>query len=194
MSNRIIQSIKALDLEEKVLNGSACLAIVGTFLPWFSGEWLGAEASSTFSGFGFFTSFLGLCVFLLLITTVCIVLVPALGGPVIVKKRHRDAVRLILSSQAAVLTLAALSVLTRITFEFSRMEIRFGIYLTLIGSLIAALYSFLRLQEYRRLHERGFFRHPEDTAPPPEQEAVVAPPPPPPPPPAPEADEHRLYP
>lgn len=194
MFRRILQSIKALDLEEKILNGFVCIAIFGTFMPWMTGEWLGTEEVSSYSGFGFFTSFLGLCVFLLLVATIVITIVPALGGPVIVRKRHRDVVRLILCSQAAVLVLAALSVLTRITFEFSRMEIRFGIYITIIGSLVAALYAFLRFQEHRRDQAQGFFRHPEDSAAPPEKKEASTPPPPPPPPAAPEAEEHRLYP
>ncbi len=194
MANRIIQSIKTLDLEERILNGAVCVAILGLFMPWITGEWLGTEEASSYTGFGFFTAFLGFCVFLLLAVTLALTLVPALGGPVLVRKRHRDLVRLILCSQAGVLTLAALSVLTRITFEFSRMEIRFGIYVTIIGSIVAALYAFLRFQEFRREMAQGFFRHPEDHAAPPEKKEDRAPPPPPPPPPAPEAEEHRLYP
>lgn len=194
MANRIIQGLKTLDLEERILNGAAGVAILGVFMPWISGEWLGTEESVSYTGFGFFTAFLGICAFLLLVATLTITLVPALGGPVLVRKRHRDIVRLILCSQAAVLTLASLSVLTRITFEFSRMEIRFGVYVTIIASCVAALYAFLRFQEFRREMSQGFFRHPEDKAAPPEKKEVIATPPPPPPPPAPEAEEHRLYP
>jgi hypothetical protein len=185
MFRRILQSIKGLDLEERILNGAACIGILGIFMPWISGEWLGTEDASSYSGFGFFTSVLGFAAFLLLAFTIAIVLVPALGGPVFIRKRHRDLVRMILCSQAAVLVLASLSVLTRVTFEFSRMQIRFGIYITLIGCAVAAFYAFLRFQEFRREQAQGFFRHPEDHAAPPEKKEAIVPPPPPPPPPAP---------
>ena len=35
------------------------LAAFGVFLPWMSGDWLGGD-SVTYSGFGFYTSYLGL--------------------------------------------------------------------------------------------------------------------------------------
>lgn len=194
MPNRVFQTFKALELEEKILNGAAIISLIGVFLPWISGEWLGAEAESNYSGFGFFTSFLGLVTFFLLVILLAITVVPTLGGPVLIRKKHRDFVRLLLSSQAAVLVLASLSVLTRITFEFSRMHVRFGIYITLIGCIITSLYSFLRFHAYRSETAHGFFRHPEDTAEPPEKQEMMAPPPPPPPPAPPAVEDHRLFP
>ena len=104
MANRILQGWKTLDLEERILNGSACVAILGVFMPWVTGEWLGTEDASSYTGFGFFTAYLGFFVFALLAVSLALTLVPALGGPVLVRKRHRDLVRLILCSQAGILT------------------------------------------------------------------------------------------
>lgn len=195
MASPIVRNLQALDLEEKILNGAAFLTLVGLFLPWISGEWMGGE-SRLHTGFGFFTSFLGFATFLIVATVLAITVVPACGGPVLVKKRHRDLVRLCLAAQSSILVISMLSVLTRITFEFPRLEIRFGVYVSLIGSVVMALYAFLRLQEFRRQQSQAVFHHPEAVAPKPaeEQENFANPIPPPPPPPAPKAEDHRLFP
>ena len=193
MNTRIIRSLLTLELEEQILNIGVIIGMVGVFLPWLSGEWLGGD-SITYSGFGFYTSFLGIGIFLLLLSLLAITVVPLSGGPVLIKKRHKDLVRFCLSLEATILVLAALSVLTKVTFELSRMEVRFGIYICLIGNLVALLYAFLRLQEQRKSQAQELFHHPEDQVLPSAKETYVPPPPPPPPPPAPAPEEHRLYP
>ncbi len=193
MVTRVLRVISTLDLEEQILNSGAMIAMVGVFLPWLSGEWLGGD-EVIYSGLGFYTSFLGLVIFLLHAFILLITAVPLTGGPVLIRKRYRELVRLCAALQATILVLAALSVLTKVTFEFSRMEVRFGIYVCLIGSLVAVLYAFLRLQEQRRSQVQELFHHPEDFSVPPAREgAAVPPPPPPPPPPAPEPEEHRIF-
>jgi hypothetical protein len=193
MPSRIVRSVLALETEEQILNIGALTAIVGMFLPWISGEWLGGDAV-TYTGFNFFTSYLGLVSFLLLVFLLCITFVPLAGGPVIVRKRHRETVRLCLVSASTLLVLAALSVLMKVSFEFQRLEMRFGIYVTLIGCLVALIYAILRFQEYRKSIAQELFRHPEDQRPQHEQKESFAAPPPPPPPPPPAPEEHRLYP
>ena len=94
------------------------------------------------------------------------------------------------------LVLAALSVLTRVTYEFRGLSIRYGVYFALVCALISALYAFLQWQEERRREVQDLFHHPEDAvhvAPPaqPDLRAQHAPPPPPPPPPLP-PEEHNL--
>ncbi len=193
MPPRFLRGFAALETEEQILNAGSLVAIVGVFLPWMSGEWLGGERVN-YWGFEFYTSILGFSVFLLHFFLLIITLVPLLGGPVLIRKRHREAVRLAASGAAALLILAALSVLMNVTLEFTRMEMRFGIYVSLIGSLVALLYSFLRFQEMRKQQVQELFHHPEDrTVPRENTETYVAPPPPPPPPP-PAPEEHRLYP
>lgn len=203
MQPRFLRALSILDVEEKILNGSALLGMLCVFFPWISGEWLRSDTitsvsfnfNASFNGFGFFTSFMGFTVFLLFGAIVTITLAPLLGGPVIVKKRYREYVRTSLSALTTVLVLAALSVLTNVTFEFSRMEVRFGIYLTLIASIVTLIYASLRLFEQRRAQVQELFHHPEDVhTPDTRRENAPPPPPPPPPPPAPEPEEHRLYP
>lgn len=193
MAPQFGKQLKALDLEEKILNGSSLLAVLCIFLPWISGEWLGNE-QATYSGFGFFTSFLGIAIFLLQFFLLLVTIIPLVGGPVFIRRRYREWVRVIAASQSFVLALAALSVLLNITLEFSRMQIRFGLYLTLVATAGSTVYALLRLHDQRSNASQDVFSHPDDAGRElPEHEVNVAPPPPPPPP-APEPEEHRLYP
>lgn len=148
MARHIVQNAVRLPLEEKILNTGAIIAIVCVFFPWVAGEWLGGK-HVTYSGLGFFTSFIGLGILLLHVYVLLITLIPLTGGPAIVKRRNKHGVRLFATILASVLTIAAWSVLTKFTFEF-RLQISFGLYGTLIGSLISALYAFLLFQDHRK--------------------------------------------
>lgn len=191
MHSRILRSLINLEIEERVLNVGAAVALSSVFLPWFSGEWLGGEYRFH-TGFGFYTSFLGLAVFLSNALIIALTIVPLAGGPIIVRKRHREALRLLLSASASLLVIAALSVLMKASFDFPRMEVRFGVYFCLIGNLVTLFEAILRFLEQKRFSAQELFHHPEDGIPPDRKETLVPPPPPPPPPPAPE--EHPLYP
>lgn len=181
-----------IELEERILNGAALVSLISVFLPWLSGEWLGGD-SVTYTGFGFYTSFIGIAVFILLLFILLITFLPLLGGPILVRRKHREGIRLYLALQVSVLLLASLSVLTKVTYEFSRIEIRFGIYLALIGSIIVSIYAFLRWQEERKSDVPGVFHHPEDPVAINERpESFHTPPPPPPPPPL-QPEEYHLH-
>ncbi len=193
MQSRILRSLLSLELEERILNAGAVVAAGSVFLPWFSGEWLGGEYR-LHTGFGFYTSFLGLAVFLLNALLTAMTLVPLVGGPMLVRKRYRELLRLLLSTAASLLILSALSVLMKATFDFPRMEVRFGVYFCLIGNLVALFETVLRFLGQRRSSAQELFHHPEDGAPVDRKETLAPPPPPPPPPPAPAPEDHPLYP
>jgi FtsH-binding integral membrane protein len=169
-----------LDLEEKILNGASLCAFVCVFFPWVGGEWLGGKVI-TYSGLGFFTSFIGVTVLLLHLYILLITIIPLTSGPTIVKRKNRDLVRLLVALFATVLTVAIWSVLTKFTFEFSRLQIHFGLYGTLIGSVVCTLYAFLRYQETTRSNVREIFDHPEPRASSPK------------PPPSPPPEDHGIY-
>lgn len=64
MASRIAKAFTALELEERILHAGSIIAIIGVFLPWVSGEWLGGDAV-TYTGLQFYTSFLGIAILLL---------------------------------------------------------------------------------------------------------------------------------
>lgn len=194
MQSKLLRGFLALELEERILNAGALVAAVSVFLPWISGEWLGGDPK-TYTGLGFYTSFLGIAILLLNLFVLALTVVPLAGGPIIIRKRYREVLRLLISALAAILVIATLTVLTKFTFDFSRMEVRFGIYFCLVGNLVALFEAVLRFLEQRRSAGQELFHHPEDEAPIHGKETLAPPPPPPPPPPpAPAAEDHPLYP
>lgn len=196
MWNRIKHALAALDLEERILNGSTLASLIFLFFPWLSGETLSRE-HVTYSGLQSYVSYLGWSVLLLHFAILLMTLLPLAGLPSFVRREWKMTVRLWLSTQAAVLILASLSVLARVTYEYTAFSIRYGVYFSLVGALIATLYSFLQWQEERATIATEVFHHPEDTAhhapsPQPEIRMHSTLPPPPPPPPLPPEDHNNL--
>ena len=189
----LIRKLRSLELEEQILNIGALIALIGVFMPWSGGLMLGSDPV-THSGFGFYTSFIGIAVFVINAFILAVTLVPMAGGPIIIRKRHKDMVRFTASGHSIALVLAAITVLMRVSFEFSRMEIRFGIYVSLIGSIVATLYAFLRVQENRKEQVREIFHHPEiEEDPTPTSAPNLFTRPPAAPPPAENPEEHKIH-
>ena len=184
-----------MELEDKILAGAALVGALSVFMPWFSGEWLGGPPEH-YSGFGFFHAFLGWGVFLLNLIVLALSLPPSIKVRMPLTLRQRICVRLIITIMITTLALASLSILARISFESTRMDIRFGVYVTIVCGIITAFYAWLRMQEMMRKEHREHFMHPED----PgtirdhrnEPHSLHPPSPPPPPPPLP-PEEHRRY-
>lgn len=194
VSSKALRNLLALDLEERILNAATAVSLVSVGLPWIGGDWTGGE-SVTYTGFGFSTAYIGIAVFFLNAFILLLTIVPLAGGPVIFTKRQRELTRMWTSAQVVILTLAALTVLMRTAaLEFTRLDVRFGIYVCLIASLIAFFEACQRYIGYRKSLPQELFHHPEDHASADAQESFAPPPPPPPPPPALPPEEHRLHP
>ena len=182
MQQGFIRRLLSLELEEKILNGGSLFALACVFFPWIGGEWLGGK-TVTYSGLGFFTSFIGLTILLLHVFILSLTIVPLAGGPAIIHKDKKDVARLLAALFASALTVAIWSVHTKFTFEFSRLEIHFGLYGTLVGSLVTTLYCFLRHQDASKRRIEGMFHYGRH-----EEQHLPAPPP------LPEPEEHRIHP
>jgi hypothetical protein len=189
----LLRSLHHLEIEEKILNGCALIAMVGVFLPWFGGIWYGEP--TVWTGFGFYTSFVGLLIFLSCAFILAITILQVLGYQVM-RSNVRDLVRLVVGLECVLMTIIVWSVLTNVAFQRPQMEIRFGIYLTLIGSIVVSLYAFLRVQQQRRRSVEELFHHPEESVPPHSRKPAMPrrdiPEPPPPPPPG-SPHEPRLF-
>lgn len=146
MFAKIRRILSLLSFEERILVLGTFVGLIGMFFPWISGQWLGGDRIS-YGGFGFFTAFVGIAIFSMDVFILLVTLSPLTGGPHILPPKMRDSARFLAAVQATILTIAALSVLTKITFEFSRIEIRFGIYTALIGNVAASLYAFLMMKQ-----------------------------------------------
>lgn len=195
MFDKLLRGLKSMELEDQILHAGVLVTAVGIFFPWFGDQRFGT--SQVWSGFDYYTGYIGWVVFLLQLFMIVITLSPMLGGPVIVRKSARPNMRFALCSVTVVLLAAAFSVLLKITFEISGADIRMGIYLSLVGSFVALLYAFLRQQQHERSKVHELFHHPDESAvkkrpPTPAEPDAHAPPPPPPPPPL-QPEDHNLF-
>lgn len=164
MGGAFLRKIAGIELAERLLNGGALVGILGVFLPWISGEWLGGDPLQ-YVGLQSYTTLHGIGILTLNVFIIAITAIPLAGGPHIVTEQKKNVFRLLASSQAVILTLLALSVLTSITFEFSRMGIRFGIYVSLLGNLLTAFEAFCKWQEQQEQQVRSFFHYEDSPSP-----------------------------
>lgn len=195
MYEKFLRMLRAMELEEKVLHTGVLVCIVGLFVPWIGGQWAGTVQQ--WSGFGFYTGFIGHAVFLLQLVVLSMTISPLLGGPILVRKARRNSARLALSCISTILLVMSFTILLRLTSQLSGAEIRFGIYVSIVGSAIASLYAFLKYQEERRSLNQALFLHPDEQSVTKPKTTAVAdalpedrPPMPPPPPPLPVEDHH----
>lgn len=149
MPTTFIRKVAGLELEEKIFHAAVALTMLSVFFPWFSGRWIGSDMRS-YSGFGFYTSFIGFGIFFLCAYQLAFGLAPLTGSGRLLAREREDGVRLWCSAACAVASLCALSVLINVTFEFQAMELRFGIGTALFGSLAQLFYAFLLWQERTR--------------------------------------------
>lgn len=194
MFEKLSRVLRSLELEEKMLHAGGGVCLAGLFVPWLGGQWYGNDQQ--WNGFGFYTGFIGHIVLILELFIIAITFSPLLGGPIIVRKGSRNFVRMELCSITSVLLVACFTILFRLTAEVSGLEIRFGIYVSILGSVLSTLYAFLKYDEQRKSEVWQLFQHPDEQQPV-KKKAVNEiidehRPPPPPPPPMP-AEDHSLF-
>ncbi len=163
MYEKFLRIFRAMELEEKILHTGVILCILGLFFPWLGGQWYGNAEQWT--SFGFYTGLIGHTVLLLELFIVAITLSPILGGPIIIRKASRNLVRFFLSCVVSILLLESFTILFRLTSQVSGAEIRFGIYVSIVGSLLATLYAFLKYDEQRNSEVKQLFHHPDEQQP-----------------------------
>lgn len=195
MLDRLIRVLKTMEIEEKILHAGILICIFGLFLPWIGGQWYGNNQQ--WNGFGFYTGYIGHMVFLLQGYALAITLSPVFSGPIIVRKENKNLVRLFTSTACLILLFASFTILLRLTSELSGAEIRFGIYVGIVGSSLSSLYAFMKYQEQKKNEIRELFHHPDEkqTVAPKIPEVNFEPetPPPPPPPPPMPPEDHQLF-
>lgn len=163
MASSFFSKLRRMETEEKLLNAGVLMTMLSLFFPWLSGRWIADEIrTDTALSLSSYISFIGLTMLLLQGFVLLVSLVPLWSGKIILRTEHKHIVRLCCNAITAILIVASLSVLLKVTFDFPSMQIRFGVYAALVGSFLSTLYSFLLVQEEHRRHVRSLF-HQEGT-------------------------------
>jgi hypothetical protein len=155
---RLLRALKQLEVEEQILCGGALLAAISVFFPWFGGDWFGEQVM--WNGLQFYTSITGFIVLLSQLFVLVLTILPLFGHELVTPPR-RDLLRFIIGLECMLLLFVVITIFARISFESPRTETRFGVYMSLVGSIVVSLYSFLRMQQRSRREVEEFFRHEE---------------------------------
>ena len=159
---RIKHMIFRLSTEEKVLGIGALIVLIGSFLPWYSVVFNYKEQGSTESGFSGDLGVIGFIVFLLTLMSLALLMAEHLHLKLPQFGHKKEKIILFLMGESAFLLLLAVAIYTKRSLEYTNAELRFGLYLSLIGAFVSAFASYAQIQRLQKKIANDFFDHPED--------------------------------
>ena len=159
---RIKHMLLRLSPEEKIAGIGVILVLISVFLPWYSVVFSFNEQGITESGFTGDLGVVGFVIFLLTLMGLAFLIgehlhfkLPNLGF-------KKDNIILFLLGQSAFLLLLTIAIYTKRSFEYTNAELRFGLYLALIGAFIGTFASFSQIQKKQKKDVEAFFSHPKE--------------------------------
>ncbi len=167
---RVKHMFLRLSSEEKVTLIGGLLVLFGSFLPWYEVN-LKVESQQVIQNA--FSGDLGVIGFVIFLVTLLALLyltgehmgfnLPSFGYA-------KEKVILFLMGQSSFLLLLAVAVYTKRSLDFTDAELRFGLYLSLIGAVLATLSIFAFTQRLKKKEVETFFNKEEDEETEPEEE------------------------
>lgn len=154
---RIKHTLLRLSAEEKIIGVGSLLIIVGAFMPWHSIVMSFDKKSITQTGFGGDLGVIGFVIFIMAILT----LLSLVGDHMHIKLPQfgysKEQVLFFLMGQNAFLVLLTIAIYTKRSLDFTEAELRFGIYLALIGAFLGAFAAFAQIQKTKKKEVQEFF-------------------------------------
>jgi len=155
-------ALAGMDIEEKILLTAVCITIVGLFLPWTSGLWLGS-ADDVGSSFKLFTTTNALLILignlLLLGTLFPFISVKVLSSDAMAKI---DTIRLIISSICLLLIITMSTFIYEMSNHISELNTGFGMYIALLSVTVSVMYSYIVKTGHDKDKTKPNFIHPND--------------------------------
>jgi|GEM_PF-2296700 len=147
-----------LSAEEKVIGLGGLAVILSVFMPWYTTALLN-NTVETETGFSGDLGVIGFVVFLLTLVSLGFLLgdhlhirLPRFGF-------GKENIILFFSSENAFLLLIEVAIFTKRSLEFTNAEIRFGLYMALIGTILATFAAFAQLNRLQKKEAKAFFDH-----------------------------------
>lgn len=159
---RLKHMLLRLSAEEKVIGVGALVTILSVFMPWYSVV-LSFEKGVTESGFSGDLGVVGFVVFLFTLLTLGFLMGDHLHFRIPRFGFQKEGIILFFCGESAFLLLLEAAIFTKRSLDYTNAEIRFGLYLALIGSLFATFASYAQLQKLQKKETKAFFDH--DTEP-----------------------------
>jgi hypothetical protein len=161
---RIKHILLRLSTEEKVLGIGALMVIVSAFMPWYSVASAVEQTVITQSGFSGDMGVIGFVVFLLTLISLAFLLADHIHFRLPKFGYRKEQIILFLMGEAAFLSLLIIAVYTKRSFDYTNAELRFGVYLSLIGSAIGTFAAYAEIQKQQKKTAQDFFNNPEDSS------------------------------
>ncbi len=147
-----------LSTEEKVIGIGGLAVILSVFMPWYSVV-LSFEKGVTESGFSGDLGVVGFVVFLLTLISLGFLMGDHLHFRLPRFGFGKEAIILFFSAESAFLLLLEVAIFTKRSLDYTNAEIRFGLYMALIGAVLATFAAFAQIQKLNKKEANAFFEH-----------------------------------
>ncbi|MBU0577931.1 hypothetical protein KJ742_01105 [Patescibacteria group bacterium] len=158
---RIKHMLLRLSNEEKIIGIGCILIIIGSFLPWHSIVLNFDNQSITQNGFGGDLGVVGFVIFIMAILALFVLIAEHLHIKIPYLGYTKEQILLFLMGENAFLVLITIAIYTKRSLEFTDANLRFGIYLALIGAFLGAFAAFAQIQKLKKEEVQEFFDHEE---------------------------------
>jgi len=162
---RIKHMFLRLSPEEKIIGAGGLLVIMGLFMPWYSVVMSFDKKSVTYSGFSGDLGVIGFVIFIMTILALFVLIAEYLHIRLPRINYTKEQILFFLMGQSSFLVLLLIAIYTKRSLDFTEAELRFGIYLVLIGAAVSAFSSFSQIQKFKRKDVEEFFEHEESAEP-----------------------------
>jgi len=156
---RLKHTILRLSPEEKMVGVGALLVIFGCFMPWYSVVLNFDKKNLTETGFGGDLGVIGFIIFLMSIIAMLVLVGEHLHIRLPQFGYSKEQCLFFLMGQSAFLALLTIAIYTKRSLDFTDAELRFGIYMALIGAFLGAFAAFAQLQKFKTKEVERFFDH-----------------------------------
>ena len=159
---RIKHMFIRLSPEEKGIGIGGLLVVLGSFMPWYIVNDIIREKVDISYGFSNDIGIIGFVVFLIVILALIVLISDHLHFYLPKFGHKKEQILLFLMGEGAFLNLILVAIYTKRSLIPINADLRFGIYITLIGSLIGVLSAFALNQKTKKDETEAFFDHSDE--------------------------------
>lgn len=154
---RIRHTLKRMSVEEKTIGLGAITMLVGSFMPWHAitlsiqeGQTISNAYTGDIGVIGFVVALMSLLSILYLIAENLHIRLPQFGY-------KKSQILFFLMGQSFFLVLLTLAIYLRRSIEYVDAGLRFGVYISLAGTFLAAFAAFAKVQKVKEKQTKEFF-------------------------------------
>lgn len=160
--NRFKHAFLRLSAEEKVIGLGGLLVLIGSFLPWYAIEFNYDKKQVIENGFSGDMGVVGFVVFIVTLLALFLMIGEYLQLRLPYLGYKKEQLLLFLMGENAFLLLLTIAIYTKRSFDFTNADLRFGLYMALIGATFATFAAFALVQKLKKRAVQEFFDHEEE--------------------------------